>query len=208
MQSSWDDDVMFTMHVDGWCQPGKAAQVKKFVEDQVASGEKWGACMSMYDVLLALNMAAVRDVGYFDPMFFQYSTDPDYYHRLRIGGWPQLEAGAQGIEHFTSSVRRTDSVYAHRVHWRTADGFDDRYYALKWGGPGGQEKYTRPFENVEAGSIDAEDLMQGAEHRPGWTGLTPYARQEKERQEHNERVARRPVRRSPFYRGPGPAQKA
>lgn len=151
IQSSWDDDVMFWAHNDAFCHPGVAREFFDIVEAQHNSTEKWGVYFSLYDILCAFNMEAVREVGYWDPMFFQYTADPDYYHRMTIGGWPikQWPEGRDGrVEHRGSMTIRSDKEFNHRVQWREKTKFDKNYYALKWGGLPGAETYPRPFERA------------------------------------------------------------
>lgn len=148
--SSWNDDVMFWMHNDGYAHPGAAKGFLEATKALHASGEKWGVFFSLYDILCAFNMEAVRDVGYWDPMFFQYTADPDYYHRLKIKGWEQRQwdPGRDGrIEHRGSMTVRSDSLFNHRVQFRERDGFDKKYYRMKWGGLPYNETFTREFED-------------------------------------------------------------
>lgn len=155
IQSSWDDDVMFWMHNDAFARPGVAADFLKSVEALAASDKKWGVCFTTYDVLCAFNMKAVREVGYWDPMFFQYTADPDYYHRLTAGGWELLnweKAHEGGVEHRGSMTVRSDKLFNHFVQWRERDKFDKRYYAFKWGGSIAHETFKTPFEDVNSGS--------------------------------------------------------
>jgi hypothetical protein len=169
IQDSWDDDVMFHMHNDTYLEPGVAQKFFDYVQALHNQGDQnpWGVVFSNYDVLSAFNMKAVRDVGYWDTMFFQYTADLDYYHRMRLNGWHIREFGREGVIHGRdtggSSTVKSDPVYNHRVQWRQRTGFDREYFKLKWGCepttynthvnnaikmPG----FSKPFENFNAAS--------------------------------------------------------
>lgn len=152
IQSSWDDDVMFWMHNDGFARPGIA---QKFLETVTAhhldpNDEKWGAIFTKYDVLCAFNMKAVREVGYWDAMFFQYTADPEYYGRMARAGWRFVnnpEMWGDGVEHRGSMTVRTDKLFNFRTQWRERTRFDKKYYEFKWGGQIGHETFSKPFED-------------------------------------------------------------
>jgi hypothetical protein len=139
IQDSWDDDVMFHMHNDAYLEPGVAAGFFKHVHNLFETNPKWGVVFTNYDILCAFNMKAVRDVGYWDTMFFQYSADIDYYHRMRVHDWHILEFPRDGVIHGLdtggSSTVKSDPVYNYRVQWRQRTHFDKDYFMLKWGTP-------------------------------------------------------------------------
>jgi hypothetical protein len=149
IQSSWDDDVMFWAHNDCFAHPGVAEGFLAYV--QTLDGQ-WGLCETLYDVLCAFNMKAVREVGYWDPMFFQYTADPDYYYRLKVAGYrtAQFPNGRDGrVEHRGSMTVRSDKLFNHRVQFRERTKFDKAYYALKWGGLPGGERFQRAFADFK-----------------------------------------------------------
>lgn len=150
IQSSWDDDVMFWMHNDGLAKPGIADDFKHFVLGiHEHHKSDWGVIFSLYDILCAFNMKAVRAVGYWDPMFFQYTADMDYYHRLTAAGFPSIQygPGRDGVEHRGSMTVRSNHLFNHITQWREGTRFDKKYYAMKWGGDCSNEKFARPFQN-------------------------------------------------------------
>jgi hypothetical protein len=148
IQESMQDDVMFICHDDAYVHDGVALDFLHFVENIHSQNIRWGAVFSHYDVFAAYNMTAVRDVGWWDTMFFQYMADNDYYHRLRIKGWPIIDFGARGVDHFGSSVVKLNSLHNHITRFRNSTNFDNRYYTFKWGGKPGSEKFTEPFGGV------------------------------------------------------------
>lgn len=151
IQSSWDDDVMFWAHNDCFAHPGAAAAFLKATEDLYAADQSWGVHFSLYDILCAFNMKAVRATGYWDPVFFQYTADNDYYHRLRHGGFREVQwsEGRTGrtIEHRGSMTVRSDPMFNYVTQWRERQHIDKKYYELKWGGACGVEQFQTPFAN-------------------------------------------------------------
>jgi hypothetical protein len=101
-------------------------------------------------------MKAVREIGYWDAMFFQYTADPEYYHRMKLAGY-SIEEFGPGVVHRTGAYKegdrqddgsatvRSDPLFNLRTQWRESTGFDKAYYRLKWGGNPGAETYDRPF---------------------------------------------------------------
>lgn len=150
VRDSWNDDVMFFMHNDGFAPPTSAARLLKFVEDRFEKKEKFGVIFTTYDVLCCFNMEAVRAAGYWDTMFFHYVSDCDYYYRLKMAGFPSIAVPGFEIRHRNdaSNTNKADPIYNHRVQWRSRNGFDNQYYCLKWGGLPGHEKFSRAFQDI------------------------------------------------------------
>ena len=161
IKESWDDDVMFWMHNDALALPGVDKRVINKVHELHASDKKWGVLFTHYDVLCAFNMKCVREIGYWDPMFFQYTADVEYYHRMNAAGWSFEEFGP-GVVHrngpYTpgdreddgSATVRSDPTFNLRTRFREESLFDKRYFELKWGALPGHPKeayHDRPFGN-------------------------------------------------------------
>lgn len=167
IKESWNDDVMFWMHNDALALPGVAHRIVERVHELALvervhelalSPKRWGALFTCYDVLCCFNMRCVREIGYWDPMFFQYTADVEYYHRMRKAGW-SIEEFGPGVVHRVGTLKpsdsadngsatvRSDPLFNYRTQWREATRFDKEYYRLKWGGLPGEETYERPFGN-------------------------------------------------------------
>lgn len=150
LKASWDDDVVFMAHNDIECHPDVAMRFARAVSEIYHSGQKWGAVFQHYDVLAAFNMEAIRCVGPWDTMYFQYHADVDYYHTLRKAGFPEIYVGKpEEIIHHGSSSVKSDPLFHYRTAFRSRSRFDLEYYAMKWGGYVGQERNNRPFENFD-----------------------------------------------------------
>lgn len=142
------DDVMFFMHNDGLAQNDSAQKFLRYVIEKQLKADRWGVIFTNYDVLCAFNVAALKDVGYWDTMFMQYTSDVDYYHRLASAGW-QPDQFACDILHQNeaSNTVKADPIFNARTQWREGTGFDKQYYNWKFGGMPGEEKH-KAFEGV------------------------------------------------------------
>lgn len=144
IQSSWDDDVMFWAHNDCLAHPGAAAEFLQSTEELFASDKNWAVYFTLYDILCAFNMKAIREIGYWDPMFWQYTADNDYYHRVANAGYSieqWLVPGCNGrIEHRGSMTVRSDPLFNHRTQFRA--NIDREYFKLKWGEPPGKVPFA------------------------------------------------------------------
>lgn len=101
IQSSWDDDLMYWMHNDAFVMPGVAKEFRERCEAEADA--QWGVYFTCYDVLCCFNMRAVREVGFWDPMYFQYTSDVDYYRTLHVSGWPCRDFGP-GVLHLSGNM--------------------------------------------------------------------------------------------------------
>lgn len=169
LQNSLDagDDVAFLMHNDAYCLPGGAEMMLRRAYEQHAKGGKWGALFSLYDVFMCVNLAAIRDIGWWDVRFFQYKADNDYYRRMRLKGWeiigyntddvplktkreyPQspvvgalIHEGYKVIHHGSATIKSDDLFRRKTRCFETAIA---DYYRLKWGGDVGHERFTTEF---------------------------------------------------------------
>lgn len=85
-------------------------------------------------------------VGGYDERFWPaYHEDQDYEHRLKVAGvaridvaLPSQQEGSQTLAAADVELRRTIHTGLHRNY---------RYYVRKWGGPPGEERFTKPFED-------------------------------------------------------------
>lgn len=155
LKESWDDDVAFFMHNDAYAKPGVAQHFKEYVES-CFSRPGWGVIFSHYDVLCAFNMKAVHAVGYWDTAYFQYTADTDYYHTLKVNGWkvidfPDGHEFRDGVVHYGSTSIKSDKIHAAKVRFFGAMKAPHSYYAMKWGGPEGHERFKIPFQDIVEG---------------------------------------------------------
>lgn len=155
IKTSWDDDVMFWMHDDAEALPGVAKQFFDFIEDRGGiikdQCSPYGVYWTNGDKLCAFNMDAVRQVGWWDTMFFQYMADIDYWHRLRLAGYPCLHSGINGVLHpEAKTVKDFDPIYMKKIQFIDGTKFDHHYYEFKWGGEQMKERFRTPFAEDKA----------------------------------------------------------
>ncbi len=173
-----DCDVFFMMHNDVLLGKGVAEEFLAFVRNEWAQSQDWGIIMTHYDLLCAYNLKAMRATGWWDVMWMMYTSDNDYFRRLKLGGWRQIEAGGQfknRIVHRNSDPKladdktqtpehvnageyrrggsntfKNDADLRKQIEYRTRSGFDSDYYKFKWGGVPGRETTAVPFSDPYA----------------------------------------------------------
>ena len=98
----------------------------------------------------AINPIALRRLGCFDENFFPaYCEDQDYAYRARLAGLSEENCADTMVYHlgsaaiFSDAALRQQNCYTH--------GQNMQYYRRKWGGDGGQEIFTQPFNNSHLG---------------------------------------------------------
>lgn len=142
-------DVLLFMHNDAEAGEGTPEKLLAEVEAATAEGRPWGVAFTAYDAFAAFNVDAIRQVGPWDCGLPQYFADNDYYRRLRLAGFEELDTGLPVAHHNdASSTVKSDSVLGH------ANGVQfplhGQYYAAKWGGGPGQERFARPWDDAPA----------------------------------------------------------
>jgi GT2 family glycosyltransferase len=89
----------------------------------------------------------LEEVGWFDENFYPaYKEDQDYSYRCALAGVRRANVDGAGGEHVGSATINSDQRYRGRNGY-THD-WNGRYYAEKWGGDAGQERYVRPFDRA------------------------------------------------------------
>jgi hypothetical protein len=146
-----DRDVLLFMHHDAEAQAGTPRALLDTCHELTAEGRRWGVAFTHYDAFAALNLEAVRDVGPWDTALPHYFADNDYYRRVRLAGWELVDTGLPVAHHTSSALSREPRRrFLNHVTFPLAA----RYYAAKWGGPPGEERFDRPFGGTmpEAGT--------------------------------------------------------
>lgn len=138
---SYDCEVAFFMHNDAACGPGDFETLLDFVSILNAT-RPWGAVFTNYDALVCFNMEAIKRVGPWDQNLPGYFSDNDYYRRLRLAGFPTVDTGIK-IIHNASETIKSDPE-RQRINAATFPLYA-RYYAAKWGGEAGKEKFEKPW---------------------------------------------------------------
>ena len=116
----------------------------------------------------AITRHTLNAVGYFDENIHPaYDEDLDFARRADLAGLPRVESGFSGT-HVGSATIHSDPVI--RAQNGYTHGANDRYYAMKWGGPKqGGETYSTPFDrggHVGEWRLDPERLRDQTWDRP------------------------------------------
>jgi len=95
-----------------------------------------------------INPIAAERIGSFDENFFPcYCEDQDYAYRAKLAGLEEENCSSTRIWHGGSNTIYGDPALSRQN--RVTQGKNMEYYRRKWGGPGGQERFTHPFDNPE-----------------------------------------------------------
>ena len=87
---------------------------------------------------------ALVSVGYFDEKFYPaYYEDNDYHYRINRAGKRALNINTASYYHFGSQTIKNGEEVKRLTNANYMK--NKEYYVSKWGGPPGQEIYTRPF---------------------------------------------------------------
>ena len=134
-------DIYIWMHVDA--EASEDAYEKLCAKVEEVKDTKWGVIYMRYDIFSAVNGKAGRELGGYDNVFMDYSSDVDFYHRLDLAGLKRINLGHPDIKHVGSQTIKSDVVLGIKNAFMGSSRHD--YYLKKWGGPGGFEVYKTPF---------------------------------------------------------------
>lgn len=93
----------------------------------------------------AINLKAIEKVGYLDQNFYPtYFDDTDWAYRARLAGmYPVLCDGSYLVHAGSKTLIMPELA----EQFATVFEQNKAYFVKKWGGDGGQEKFTVPFNN-------------------------------------------------------------
>ena len=104
--------------------------------------ENCGITYTTYDVLCIFDARAVRTIGFWDESFMQYYADNDYYRRLRLGGWREMDTPLKAITHYGSYTLKLSDRKGRELI--AAQDYSVKHYEHKWG-KRGQEHQMTPY---------------------------------------------------------------
>jgi hypothetical protein len=137
-------EVLLFIHNDAEAVGDSAERLLAAAREATEAGRRWGVIFTHYDTLAAFDMRMVRAVGRWDTTLPQYYADNDYYRRVRLAGYETIDTGLPVIHHNNaSSTVKSDSRLG-LINGVTIPLYH-QYYAAKWGGGSGHEKYIWPF---------------------------------------------------------------
>ncbi len=118
----------------------------------------------------AINPIAIEKLGCFDQNFFPaYCEDQDFARRAALAGLEEENCPNTMLSHLGSNCILSDPEL--RRQNAITHGRNLAYYRQKWGGDGGQETFSHPFDNPVLGY----HIPAHSRHRPYGR---PYDRQD------------------------------
>ncbi len=139
-------DFIIHFHSDATSSNSKAVlELLDYCRRMKAEGRRWGCLWTFYDILWAVNPLAMNDIGGWDTNFKDYFCDQDVRRRLNLAGWETIDTNIQGINHEGSATINSDPKLQF-LNGQTFPLYSD-YYAKKWGGAPGHERYQVPFNH-------------------------------------------------------------
>jgi hypothetical protein len=138
-------DVFGYQHSDAQAQDDTPEKFLAALEALLASPRKWAAALTLYDILSAYPLAAVEDVGPWDVWLPNpnYHLDADWFRRAKLKGYELIETGLP-VKHLDGGSTTVKESWRHRISCVTFP-MNDAYYAAKWGGKQGEEKFATPW---------------------------------------------------------------
>lgn len=123
-------------------------------------GERVIECMGISWHCIAFHRTVFEGVGLFDTNFHVYEEGIDFSHRMSLLGW---EGG--WCTQWVNAVVQGVALHINMVSCPSAPL--KAYYAAKWNGEKGHEKFTRPFGNKPIDYFEDVPIPVLAE-RYGW----------------------------------------
>lgn len=127
-------------HSDSFCTDNRIVpDLLQFAETR----PDWAVVFTHYDVLCAFRTEAIRNVGPWDETFQWYSSDCDYYRRLRLSGWKAEGSDLGNRVNHIGSATLGHPVFSAEV--RDQLSYQRGHYRHKWGGGDNEERFTTPY---------------------------------------------------------------
>jgi GT2 family glycosyltransferase len=146
----------------------KAARCRdRYIVSCAGSHERLGRFLPSHGYsFFAINPVAIETIGCFDENFFPaYCEDQDYARRAGLAGLSEENCADTNVVHGGSSAIFTSQELA--LQNRITQGHNIAYYARKWGGDAGSERFETPFGDPALGlRIAPED--RAAPYGPGY----------------------------------------
>lgn len=136
-------DVFGFQHNDAEAGENAAEEYFKIVGEAFASGRRWAAVFTNYDIISAYDMRAFEVIGEWDTDFPQpnYTIDVDWYHRARLHGYELIESGVPVTHHNDASSTIKSDAHRRLIN-EVKFTMNEAYYLRKWGGPPGAERFA------------------------------------------------------------------
>lgn len=139
-------DFIIHFHSDAFStNPNAVQELLTAVRQYKAEGRRWACAYTHYDLLWAINPAAMQDIGGWDTTFPNYFGDNDAKRRWQLAGWECIDTGIKGIDHEGSATINSDS----KLKMLTGHTFElyRAIYIQKHGGGPSAESFAYPYNN-------------------------------------------------------------
>lgn len=141
-------DVIAHFHSDAdSTNPTAAQELLDYARRDLATGLPRACWWTYYDILWAINVKALADIGGCDTHFRDYFTDQDLKRRWHLADWETHNTHIQGISHEGSATINSDTKLR-EINARLFTLYG-AIYCAKWGGGAGEEVFIHPFNNPE-----------------------------------------------------------
>ncbi|MDE2103578.1 MAG: glycosyltransferase family 2 protein, partial [Patescibacteria group bacterium] len=140
--------VIIHFHSDAFStNPDAVSELLAYVYRDKQAGLRRGLWWTYYDILFALNVEALNEIGGWDTLFNSYFVDQDLKRRLRLAGWECHDTHIQGISHEGSATINSDPKLQliHSISFPLTR----MLYLAKWGGEPEKEQFRFPFNNPQ-----------------------------------------------------------
>lgn len=139
-------DIIIHFHSDAYStNPMAEAELLIKIRDIEAAETKWACLWTHYDLLWAINIKALDDIGGWDTAFPTYFGDQDARRRWTLAGWECINTHIKGIDHEGSATINSDP----KLQFLNAQVFPlhAELYRRKHGGNPGEEVFMYPYNN-------------------------------------------------------------
>lgn len=146
-----EEPFFFWCHADARFPPEVCKEIIKEAESLEAINKRWGVIFTNYDILCCYSTRCCKEVGPYDCFFNCYTSDCDWYRRVRLAGFETISRGDLGkkVQHMeggSSTIKAMPKfnawVQRNMKHWNA-------YYVDKWGGLPRHERFSSPFNETK-----------------------------------------------------------
>jgi hypothetical protein len=141
-------DVIIHFHSDAYStNPMAEKELLEKIRETESSGKKWACLWTHYDLLWAINVKALDDIGGWDTNFPTYFGDNDVRRRWQLAGWECINTDIKGIDHEGSATINSDP----KLQFLNSQTFPlySYLYQTKHGGEPGHETYEFSYNRPD-----------------------------------------------------------
>lgn len=138
-------DALFVQHNDAECEPDTIDRLLAMLS---TLPRKWGMVFTNYDAVAMYNPKLWKAIGGWDwRLYPSYYSDTSYYRKAKLAGWELIDSGFPVKHEGSHVINKLDKKLKFLNHTLLSDAARNNYIA-EWGGPPGEERFTRPFNGL------------------------------------------------------------